>query len=108
MNSGERMEPTIRLELMTCRLRIDPVLRMLLCNNDCSRAFRGVLEHSGDRLYSSLTSRFQIGRFGNFDGGTSCYRCGLAFRFSEDEKYASAFQTGLSLLRAAFIDRVFA
>jgi hypothetical protein len=26
----ERMEPTTRVELVTCRLRIDPVLRMLL------------------------------------------------------------------------------
>jgi len=26
----ERIEPTIRLELMTCRLRNDPTLRMLL------------------------------------------------------------------------------
>ena len=30
MNIVGKVEPTIRLELMTCRLRIDPVLRMLL------------------------------------------------------------------------------
>jgi hypothetical protein len=65
------MEPTTRVELVTCRLRIDPVLRMLLCAMDCSRAFWGVFEHSRDRLYrictvvqdlySRLNRRFQIG-----------------------------------------------
>jgi len=30
----EMMEPTNGLEPLTCRLRIDPVLRMLLCDMD--------------------------------------------------------------------------
>jgi hypothetical protein len=50
------LEPTSGLEPLTCRLRIDPVLRMLLCDKGCSRAFWGVFEHSGDRLYSSCTA----------------------------------------------------
>jgi hypothetical protein len=31
-------------------------LRMLLCDKGCSRAFWGVFEHSGDRLYSICTA----------------------------------------------------
>src|SRR5258707_1319296 len=49
----ERMEPTSRLEPLTCRLRIDPVLRMLLCDRDYSRAFWSVFEHSGNHWYST-------------------------------------------------------
>ena len=69
------MEPTSGLEQLTCRLRIDPVLRMLLCDKDYSRAYWGVFEHSGDHFYStwysSVTSRFQIGRHGHFPRGTA-------------------------------------
>jgi hypothetical protein len=58
------MEPTTRLELVTCRLRIDPVLRMLLSDKNYTRALWGVLGRFSDHLYSSCTagrpSRFQI------------------------------------------------
>jgi hypothetical protein len=54
---GKMLEPTIGLEPMTCRLRIDPVLRMLLCDKDYTRAFWAVFEHSGDPLYSICTAR---------------------------------------------------
>src|ERR1700730_2790489 len=72
------MEPTSGLEPLTCRLRIDPVLRMLLCDKVYSRAFWGVFEHSGDHLYSTwysrMTSRFQIGRVGHCQPGTAAIR----------------------------------
>jgi hypothetical protein len=54
------MEPTIGLEPMTCRLRIDPVLRMLLCDNDRTRAFWGVFGCSGDPLYSNCTAGYVL------------------------------------------------
>jgi hypothetical protein len=74
----EKLEPTSGLEPLTCRLRIDPVLRMLLCDKVYSRAFWGVFEHSGDHLYSTwysrMTSRFQIGRLGHCQPGTAVSR----------------------------------
>jgi len=79
------MEPTSGLEPLTCRLRIDPVLRMLLCDMDHTRAFWGVFVHSGGHLYStwysSMTSRFQIGRLGHFQRGTAAM-VGPSRRFS--------------------------
>ena len=50
------MEPTIGLEPMTCLLRIDPVLRMLLCDKRHTKRFWAVLERSDDPLYSGWYS----------------------------------------------------
>jgi len=50
------MEPTSGLEPLTCRLRIDPVLRMLLCDKRHHKRFRAVVERSDDPLYSSWYS----------------------------------------------------
>jgi hypothetical protein len=41
------LEPTTGLEPVTCRLRIDPALRKLLCNGTHFGAFRGVSGISG-------------------------------------------------------------
>jgi hypothetical protein len=55
----ERLEPTTGLEPVTCRLRIDPALRKLLCNEARFGAFRGVFGHLGSHLYSSCTTEKQ-------------------------------------------------
>jgi hypothetical protein len=57
------MEPTSGLEPLTCRLRIDPVLRMLLCDMDHTGAFCGVFVHSGGHFYSTWYSSMIEFRF---------------------------------------------
>ena len=54
--SGSELEPTTGLEPVTCRLRIDPALRKLLCNGARFGAFRDVFGHLGSLLYSSCTT----------------------------------------------------
>ena len=55
-NRQVELEPTTGLEPVTCRLRIDPALRKLLCKGTCFGAFRGVFGHLGSHLYSSCTT----------------------------------------------------
>ncbi len=55
-NRQVELEPTTGLEPVTCRLRIDPALRKLLCNGTRFGAFRGVFGHLGSHLYSSCTT----------------------------------------------------
>jgi hypothetical protein len=52
----ERLEPTTGLEPVTCRLRIDPALRKLLCNEARFGAFRGVSGISG-AIYTAVVQQ---------------------------------------------------
>jgi hypothetical protein len=62
------LEPTIGLEPMTCRLRKDPALRMLLLNIGGFGAFRGVLGHCGGGFVQQFVQHSWVSRLG----------CGLA------------------------------